>query len=195
VQFSVTSDNNTLFKATGRPAVSPNGTLTYTPRVNANGTANVQVVARDSGGMANGGDDTSDAQSFQITVNDATAPRVVGVTPTNLATGVAPASNVTATFSEAMSSNTLTNPTTLRSTTFTLVRKKADGTTARVAAIVTYNATTKKATLNPDANLRRGATYIARVITGARDLAGNALDQNPIIASNQPKTWRFTVRM
>lgn len=59
---------------------------------------------------------------------------------------------------------------------------------ARVAAIVTYNATTKKATLNPDTNLRAGATYIAKVTTGAKDLAGNALDQNPNTASNQPKT-------
>ena len=53
-------------------------------------------------------------------------------------------------------------------------------------------------TLNPDANLvlgaTYGATYIATVTTGAKDLAGNSLDQVPNIAGNQPKTWTFTVR-
>jgi hypothetical protein len=32
------------------------------------------------------------------------------------------------------------------------------------------------------------------VTTGAQDLAGNALDQNPNIAGNQSKTWKFTVQ-
>jgi hypothetical protein len=194
LQFIVTSSNNSLFTATGRPAVSSNGTLTYTPRVNANGTANVSVAVRDSGGTANGGVDTSDAQSFTITVNDATPPKVKSTTPTNGLTGVSPTANLTATFSEAMNANTLTNPSTLRSNTFTLVRKNADGTTTRVAAIVTYNATTKTATLNPDTHLRLGATYTATVTAGARDLAGNRLDQNPSTAGNQPRFWRFTVR-
>jgi hypothetical protein len=193
LQFIVTSDNNSLFTTTGRPAVSSNGTLTYTPRVSANGTANVQVFARDSGGTANGGDDTSDAQSFQITVNDVTAPRVKSTTPPSGLTGVAPSTNVTATFSEAMNEASVeaTDPTTGKPTTFTLRRA---GTSTTVAAMVTYNATTRTATLNPAANLRLGATYIATVRTGARDLAGNALDQNPNTAGNQPKTWRFTVR-
>jgi uncharacterized protein YndB with AHSA1/START domain len=84
-----------------------------------------------------------------------------------------------------------TDPTTGRPTTFTLRRA---GSSTTVAAIVTYNATTRTATLNPNANLRRGATYIATVRIGARDLAGNALDQNPNTGGNQPKTWRFTVR-
>jgi hypothetical protein len=180
LQFIVTSDNNALFTATGRPAVSSNGTLTYTPRVNANGTAN-------------GGDNTSDAQSFTITVNDVTAPMVRSIAPTNGSTGVSPTANVRATFSEVMNEASVeaTDPTTGRPTTFTLRRA---GSSTTVAAIVTYNATTRTATLNPNANLRRGATYIATVRIGARDLAGNALDQNPNTAGNQPKTWRFTVR-
>ncbi|HEV3476638.1 MAG TPA: Ig-like domain-containing protein, partial [Rubrobacteraceae bacterium] len=165
----------------------------YTPRVNANGTANVQVVARDSGGTANGGDNTSDAQSFTITVIDGTAPTVRTITPTDGSTGVSPTANVRATFSEAMNEASVeaTDPTTGKPTTFTLRRA---GTSTTVAAIVTYNATTRTATLNPGANLRLGATYIATVRTGAKDLAGNALDQNPNTAGNQPKTLRFTVR-
>lgn len=51
------------------PAVSPNGTLTYTPAANANGTSTFTVAVRDSGGTANGGVDTSPPQTFTITVN------------------------------------------------------------------------------------------------------------------------------
>ena len=64
--FMVTSDNPSLFSA--QPAISPTGTLTYTPAANANGTANVTVVLKDDGGTANGGDDTSPTETFTITV-------------------------------------------------------------------------------------------------------------------------------
>jgi len=67
VSFNVTNDNNSLFS--GQPAVSPTGTLTYTPAANANGTATVSVSISDNGGTANGGSDTSTIQTFTITVN------------------------------------------------------------------------------------------------------------------------------
>jgi hypothetical protein len=67
VTFTVTNDNNALFSS--QPAVSPTGTLTYTPAADANGSATVTVVLSDNGGTANGGDDTSSAQTFTITVN------------------------------------------------------------------------------------------------------------------------------
>ena len=35
---------------------------------------------------------------------------------------------------------------------------------------------------------------MATVNSGAKDLAGNALDQSPAIAGNQPKSWKFTIR-
>ncbi|MBV8516271.1 MAG: tandem-95 repeat protein [Acidobacteria bacterium] len=65
--FHVSNDNNALFSA--QPAVSPSGTLTYTPAANANGTAIVTVYLQDDGGTANGGVDTSATQTFTITVN------------------------------------------------------------------------------------------------------------------------------
>ena len=52
---------------------------------------------------------------------------------------------------------------------------------------------TKKATLDPSANLRSGATYVATVTTGAKDLADNRLDQDSTTAGNQKKTWEFKV--
>ena len=41
--------------------------------------------------------------------------------------------------------------------------------------------------------LKRGATYIAKITTAAKDTAGNALDQTFSTAGNQPKSWRFKV--
>ena len=72
VSFTVTSDNTALFSS--QPAISAAGTLTFTPATNASGTATVTVIAQDDGGTANGGVDTSAAQTFTITVtavNDA----------------------------------------------------------------------------------------------------------------------------
>jgi hypothetical protein len=73
VTFQVTNDTNAaLFSAP--PAISPTGTLTYTPAANANGTATITIDLKDDGGTANGGVDTSPTQTFVITVtavNDA----------------------------------------------------------------------------------------------------------------------------
>ena len=72
VSFATTADNTALFAA--QPAVAADGTLTYTPAVNANGVATVTVTAHDTGGTANGGTDTSAPHTFTITiqsVNDA----------------------------------------------------------------------------------------------------------------------------
>ncbi|WP_199247154.1 tandem-95 repeat protein [[Phormidium] sp. ETS-05] len=56
------------------PAVDANGNLTYTPAPGASGTSDFQVVVQDNGGTANGGVDTSDSQTFTITVNPEDAP-------------------------------------------------------------------------------------------------------------------------
>ncbi|MDQ3931115.1 MAG: Ig-like domain-containing protein [Chloroflexota bacterium] len=67
VDFLVSNNNNTLFSA--QPAVSSNGTLTFTPATGAVGTATVSVQIHDNGGTANGGVDTSAVQTFKINVN------------------------------------------------------------------------------------------------------------------------------
>jgi hypothetical protein len=66
VTFVVSNDSPGLFAA--QPAVAPNGTLTYTPGLLAIGVATVTVQARDDGGTANGGVDTSPPQTFTITI-------------------------------------------------------------------------------------------------------------------------------
>lgn len=74
VNFLTSNDNNALFSA--GPTIDASGNLTYTLAANANGSATVTVQIHDDGGTANGGSDTSVAQTFTITagsVNDAPA--------------------------------------------------------------------------------------------------------------------------
>jgi probable HAF family extracellular repeat protein len=122
-------------------------------------------------------------------------PRIRSTSPANNATQLASSANVTATFSEDMdASDTDGDPSTITGTTFKLVKLNSDGTTTKVTATVRYAAATKKAILDPSTNLRAGRTYKATVTTGAQDLQNNALDQNPNVADNQPKNWKFTVK-
>ncbi|WP_165371667.1 beta strand repeat-containing protein [Pseudolysobacter antarcticus] len=66
LNFIVSNNNNALFAV--QPSIAANGTLTYTLAANANGTATVTVQLHDNGGTANGGVDTSAAQTFAINV-------------------------------------------------------------------------------------------------------------------------------
>ena len=126
---------------------------------------------------------------------DNIAPKVMGTNPANNATKVAAGIDVTATFTEDMDAITTDgDPSTINSTTFKLVKLNSDGTTTGIAATVRYIATTKKAKLDVSGDLKSGRTYKATVTSGAQDLAGNALDQNPNIEGDQPKSWKFTVR-
>src|SRR5438477_2450435 len=64
--FVLTNDHPELFAS--QPSVALDGTLRYTPAPNANGSATVTVALHDDGGTANGGSDTSVAQTFHIVV-------------------------------------------------------------------------------------------------------------------------------
>ena len=105
--------------------------------------------------------------------------------PAENARGIAPGANVTAVFSEAMNADSI------NASTIQLYKK---GSKTALDATLTYDATAKRAVLNPSANLRRGVTYKAVVSASVRDLADNALDQDPSLAGNQQKAWFFTVR-
>ncbi len=113
---------------------------------------------------------------------DIVAPTVKSVSPTGKK--VSPRANVTATFSEVMNEASVE-----ALGTFTLKK----GTTT-IPATVTYDPSTRKATLDPSRKLRSGATYVATVTPAAKDSAGNALDQDPNTTGNQPRSWRFRVR-
>jgi Zn-dependent metalloprotease len=124
--------------------------------------------------------------------SDTTPPRVISTVPAANATGVAPGANITATFTEVMDAVTTDgDPSTINGTTVKLMRA---GTTTAIGAVVSYDATAKKAILNPNANLQLGTQYKAVVTTGAQDLAGNRLDQNSSLSGLQQKAWTFTIR-
>jgi hypothetical protein len=102
---------------------------------------------------------------------DNTPPTIISVNPLSNSVSVAVNSIVTATFSEAINSNTVT------SATFGLKQ----GTTS-ISGTVTYSGNV--ATFTPSTSLANGIPYTATVTTGVKDAAGNALGVN--------YTWSFT---
>jgi hypothetical protein len=126
-------------------------------------------------------DQTPAQRTFTV---DTKAPKVNSILPAENATGVAPAVNVHATFSEEMRADSITTDT---------IKLFRAGTTNPIAAVVSYDA--KTVTLNPEIDLRLGTRYKAVVASGTRDLTGNRLDQDQDPTNgNQPKTWFFTIR-
>jgi hypothetical protein len=114
------------------------------------------------------------AVSFVVSTGapaDTTRPTITGMSPAAGATGVATATTVRATFSEAM------NAASIGAATFVL----RDPSNALVPAAVSYNASTRVATLTPAQALTASSTYTATVVGGSggvKDLAGNALAVN-----------------
>ena len=99
-------------------------------------------------------------------------PTVSATSPAAGATGVSRTANITATTSERVTG--------VNTATFAL--RKA-GTTPVVAAVITYNVTTRVATLNPNTTLAPNTRYTATVSTSIRDAAGNSLINT---------SWSFT---
>jgi hypothetical protein len=158
--------------------VKANGSFAYFPDEDYLGADSFTYKAND-------GSNSSESATVSITVKDLTAPTVTVTSPASGATGVAPGSNVTATFSEAMKANSISID------TFKLY---ASGSTTPIAATVSYDPVAKKIILDPSINFQRGATYKAVVTSEAKDLADNALDQDPSVTGNQMKVWSFTIR-
>jgi hypothetical protein len=123
-------------------------------------------------------------------IEDTIKPRVSTATPTGPEIGRG--TNVAATFSEKMSPTSITN------STFKLFKVTSSGMTQVTNVTVTLSSDGLKATLNPYGTsstlLAARTKYKAVVTTGAKDLAGNALDQNSTTAGNQQKSWTFTTK-
>jgi hypothetical protein len=108
---------------------------------------------------------------------DTTPPTVTGRLPATDAEGVTPATNVSVSFSEAMSAASIT------ASTFQL----RDPGGAVVPAAVTYDGGGRTATLDPQGVLADSTRYTATVkggTTGVKDNAGNALVAD--------QSWSFT---
>jgi hypothetical protein len=100
----------------------------------------------------------------------------------NNSTAVSRTSNITATFSEAVTG--------VSASTVTL-RLGATATGTQVASAVSYNATTRTVTLNPGVTLAANTKYTARIIgTGTgpvRDIAGNPVATKLITFTTGPE--------
>jgi len=121
---------------------------------------------------------------------DLKSPKVSSTTPTIGATGVKRGASLAATFSEKMTRSTL------GTATFKLFRVNPDGSASQIASSTVSSSTDGlKATLNPFGTsstlLAANTKYKAVITTGARDLAGNQLDQSPTTAGRQQKVWTF----
>ena len=95
-------------------------------------------------------------------VEDTTAPTVSTTSPAANATDVAVNASISATFSEAMNSSTITTD------TFTVSTGGSN-----ISGSVSYS--NKTATFNPSSNLANSTPYTAKITTGAKDKAGNAI--------------------
>ncbi len=176
VRFQVLGDNVLLWES----AVLTGASAAVPVDVNVSGRSSLKLVVTNGGN--NEDFDHADWAEARIVCGgspDTTPPTVASVAPTAGAVGVAQSVKPAATFSESMTSASVT------STTFTL--RKA-GASSDVAASVAYDGATRVATLTPAAPLDAGASYTARVAGGAagvKDSAGNALATD--------FTWSFTV--
>jgi Domain of unknown function (DUF4082)/Bacterial Ig-like domain/Bacterial Ig domain len=170
--IEVSVDGGTTWRrATGRATWSYGWTPTAT------GTVTIRSRAADDSGNL---ESPSAGRSVNVvSAVDITPPTITSRSPASGAAGVSRTANITATFSEAMTASTISGST---------IELRDPG-NAVVSAVVSYNSTTRVATLNPDLTLRALTTYTVRVRGGAtdprvKDAAGNALAAD--------STWSFT---
>jgi hypothetical protein len=174
--------DGTTFTLTG-PGTAPvtgvvtysGSTATFTPAtalaLNTLYTATITTGATDTFGNALA---SNFVWTLRTTTTACAGPTVISVAPTAGATGICPNTLVTATFSQAMQSSTIST------TTFTLT---GPGLTA-VPGTVTYVASSDVATFIPNNPLALGTLYTATITTGAQDLGGAPLASDYI--------WTFT---
>ena len=159
--------NTTNRVATLDPTPTLLAGVTYTARLRG-GTSSPRITDLAGNGLA------ADV-TWTFTV---TGPSVSAVSPASAAANVAATANVTATFSVAM------NPLTITASTFVL----RDGAGTAVPAVVTYNATTRVATLNPTPDLAGGMVYTATVVSGDSGVKTTAA-----VPLAVDRVWSFTV--
>ena len=169
---STSMDNPNFGAGKGTPFISSS---TYTCINNA--TSTKQTVNASTGLVVMASDESKkfylhNTLALGSPPADTTPPTVTDRTPAAGATGVAITTNVTATFSEAV---TGVSDSSFRLTPF--------GDTTPVPATVSYNSTTHIATLVPNTSLMPSTTYTASLGSQIADLAGNPL---------APVTWSFS---
>ncbi|MHB1921314.1 MAG: Ig-like domain-containing protein [Chitinophagaceae bacterium] len=132
-------------------------------------TATISTVAKDTSGL----NMVSNYVWTFITGAAPAPPTVTSTNPVNAATNVALNTQVSATFSQVMDSNSVKS-------SFTLANTTAGGTP--VSGTVSYSGQT--GVFTPSALLTANTTYTATISTGAKNTSG--------IAMVNPYTWNFT---
>jgi len=178
---TITASTFTLTPQSGAPVgatVSYNATtFTATLTPNAPLAADKMYTAAVTTGVVGAtGNAIANVNSWSFTTAEGPVPTVNAVTPTSGTTGVAIASTVTATFSEAM------DPSTLTGSTFWLT-----GGGASVTGTVSADPTDTIFTFTPSAPLAYNTTYTALITTGV--LAASQVPEVPLAANY---TWSFT---
>lgn len=186
--FTVTGPGATAVAGTVAYAVGSR-TATFTPAAvlpfATLFTATITTAATDLAGNALAGNQPPPAPAASNYVwtfttgasGDTTPPTVTIVNPAAGATAVCLQQSVNATFDEAM------DPATITTATFTL-QVTGPPLGPVLGGVVSYDAPSRVATLDPTSDLLANTQYTATVTTGARDLAGNALAVNQV--------WIFT---
>jgi hypothetical protein len=149
-----------------------------------NGEKTVHVRFKDAAG-------NESAAAQDTIVLDTAAPSVETWMPKGRK--VSPRAKPTVAFSEAMDEASVEAITDGKPTTF-ILKKGAIVLRASVTYVEVSQSGPYKAILKPNRPLKPGVTYTVTVTTAATDAAGNALDQNPNTAGEQPKVWKFTVK-
>jgi Ca2+-binding RTX toxin-like protein len=135
--------------------------------------------------VVNDGSVDSKAATSTVLSVDTTPPTISSVAPANGQTDVALDANVEATFSEEMDAASVTDP-----ANFTLTKQDGTPEGTQVPATLSYNSSTKKATLDPNADLDPQSSYTATIkggTDGVKDSSGNPLASDEV--------WSFTTTL
>jgi methionine-rich copper-binding protein CopC len=157
------------------PAVVSYNPLTRVATLNPNATLLAdRVYTATLSGIRDLAGNTMATSTWTFTTGP--APAITATTPGAGATAVRRNSNVTTTFSEAITGFTAAGT----------VRIQRVSTGAQVASAISFNATTRVLTINPGSSLLANTQYRVTITGGTagfRDLAGNPLTT---------RTWTFT---
>jgi Tol biopolymer transport system component len=184
--YAISADGGSPIKLTDNttdessPTYSPDGSkLAYTTYMAYGGKNSNEIYAIPASGgtpiQLTDGSLLSYEPDWGVYLPDITRAEVTGVKPGDDKTRVKRRTNVTATFSEEMRSDTLTDSTVL------LINTK---TGAEISAKVSCDSPCEKVMLDPWVKLASKTKYKAIITTEATDLAGNPIAKN--------YTWTFT---
>jgi hypothetical protein len=142
-------------------------------------TRPVQILEVNAGRVGEYNGECSSAGSlYDIRFNY--SPSVTGTTPAARTMGVASGTNITATFDEPVAASTINRR------TFKLFKLN---TTTPIPAVVSYDSTSRKAALNPSADLAPRTTYQVRILGGTQGVKDT---QGLELATD--KRWSFRTK-